>query len=81
MNLKIDPDRWANKEDWEGAGIYVKAQFSDGTWGIVGISHLGLLATVANDSVIALHKVYVPRVSFTKIATNSSGSKGLRITS
>lgn len=40
MNLKIDPTRWANKEDWEGTGIYVRATFDDGTWGVVEISHL-----------------------------------------
>ncbi|MBN3875235.1 hypothetical protein [Nostoc sp. JL23] len=40
MNLKIDPTRWANKEEWEGTGVYVRATFADGSCGVVEISHL-----------------------------------------
>ncbi|MHC5779318.1 hypothetical protein [Nostoc sp.] len=40
MNLKIDPERWVNQEDWQGTRIYVRAQHPDGGWETVEITLL-----------------------------------------
>ncbi|MBN3951944.1 MAG: hypothetical protein HWQ38_37960 [Nostoc sp. NMS7] len=40
MRLKIDPNRWAIQEQWQGTHIYVRAQHPDGGWETVEISLL-----------------------------------------
>ena len=40
MNLEVMPERWANKEQWEGTGIYVRAKLVSDDFESVDISVL-----------------------------------------